>query len=106
MKEKTNYASSKFYKDISHDETCRNLYHSCMHLLKLSLMFPPSVACIEHFFPKMKLIKTRLGKQLGEANLDNLLQISTEFLTGFDDDEYKYFVDELKRLNPHMRIKL
>ena len=43
MKEKKNYALSKFYKDISHDETCRDLCPGCMHLLKLSLMFPLSV---------------------------------------------------------------
>ena len=43
MKEKKNYALSKFYKDVSHDETCRDLCPGCMHLLKLSLMFPLSV---------------------------------------------------------------
>ena len=106
MKEKKNYAPSKFYEDISHDETCRDLFRGCMHLLKLSLMFPLSVACVEHLFSKMKLIKTRLRNQLGETTLDSLLRISTESLTGFIDDEYKYFVDELKRLNLHMKIKL
>ena len=45
MKEKKNYAPSKLYKDISHDETCRDLYSGCMHLLKLSLMSPLSVVC-------------------------------------------------------------
>ena len=106
MKEKKNYALSKFYKDISHDETCRDLCRGCMHLLKFSLMFPLSVACVEHLFCKMKLIKTCLRNQLGETTLDSLLRISTESPTGFNDDEYKYFVDELKRLNLHMKIKL
>ena len=66
-------------------------------------MFPFNIACVEHLFSKMKPIKTRLRNQLGETTLDSQLQISTESLTGFDDDEYKYFVDEVKRL---MRIKL
>ena len=73
MKEQKNYALSKFFNNISHDETCCNLYPSCMHLLKLSLMFPLSVACVKHLFSKMKLIKTRLRNQLGETTLDSLL---------------------------------
>ena len=60
VKEKKNYAPSKFYKDISHDKTCHDLYPGCMHLLKLLLMFPLSVTCVERLFYKMKLIKTRL----------------------------------------------
>ena len=56
-------------------------------------MFPLSVACVERLFYKMKLIKTRLRNQLGETTLDNLLRISTESPTGYDDDEYEYFVD-------------
>ena len=39
MKEEKKYAPSKFYKDISHDRTCHDLYPGCKHLLKLSLMF-------------------------------------------------------------------
>ena len=69
-----------------------------MNLLKLSLMFPLRVACAKHLFSKMKLIKTCLRNQLGETNLDSLLWISTESPTGFKDDEYKYFVDEMKCL--------
>ena len=69
-------------------------------------LFPLSITCVEHLFSMMKLIKTRLRKQLGETTLDSLLQISTEYPTGFDNDEYEYFVDELKRLNPQMRTKL
>ena len=87
MKEKKIYTPSKFYKDISHDETCRNLYPSCMHLLKLSLMFPLSAACVEHLFSKIKLIEAPLRNQLGETTLDSLLRISTESSNGFDDDK-------------------
>ena len=52
--------------------------------------------CVEHLFSKMKLRKTNLRNHPGETTLDSLLQISTESPTGFDDDEYKYFVVELK----------
>ena len=103
MKEKKNHAPSKFYKDVSHVETCRKLYPGCMHFQKLSLMFPLRVACVGCLFSDMK---TRLRNQPGEKTLDSLLRISTESSTGFDKDEYKYFVDELKRLNPQMRMKL
>ena len=90
MKEKKNHA----------------LYPGCMHLLKLLLMFPLSVACVERLISKMKLMKTRLRNQLGETTLDRLLRISAGTPTGFDDDKCKYYVDELKRLNPQIRIKL
>ena len=83
MKEKKIYTPSKFYKDISHDETCPG----CMHLLKLSLMFLLSVTCVEHLFSKMKLIEALLRNQLGETTLDSLLRISTESSNGFDDDK-------------------
>ena len=54
----------------------------------------------------MKLMKTRLRNQVGQLFLDSLLRISTESPENFQDDEYKFFVDELKRLNPSLRIKL
>ena len=69
-------------------------------------MFPLSVACVERLISKMKLMKTRLRNQLGETTLDSLLRISAGTPTGFDDDKCKYYVDELKRLNPQIRIKL
>ena len=55
-----------------------------------------------------ELRKTNLRNHPGETTLDSLLQISTESPTGFDDDEYKYFVVELKLKwgYAQMRIKL
>ena len=96
MKKKKNDALSKFH-NISHDETYRhNLYPCCIHLLMLSLMFLFCTACVEHLFFKMKLTKTCLRNQLGETTLDSPLQITTESSTGFNDDKYNYFVDQLK----------
>ena len=75
-------------------------------MLKLSLIFPLSVACAERLFSKMEFVKTRLRNQLGHLSLDSLLHISTEGLEKFQDDEYEFFVDELKRLNPNLKIIL
>ena len=66
---------------------------------------PLSVACVERLFSKMKLIKTRLRNQLGQTTLDSLLRISTESPDAFQDDEFEFFANELKRLNPNMRMK-
>ena len=54
----------------------------------------------------MKLIKTRLRNKLLQVLLDSLIHISTEVPDEFSDTEYEFFVDELKRLNPKMRIDL
>ena len=69
-------------------------------------MLPLGVACVEHLFSKMKLIKTCLRSELGETTLGILLQISTVSMIGFDNDKYEYFVDKLKHLNLQMRMKL
>ena len=59
-------------------------------------MFPLSVACVEHLFCNIKLIKTCLRNQIGETTVDSLLRVSTASLTGFNDGKYQYFIDELK----------
>ena len=76
-----------------------------MCLLELSIMFPLSVSYIERLFLRMKLIKLRLRNQLSQTLLDSPLHISTEKPAQFSDDEYKHFVDTLKKLNPKMRLK-
>ena len=54
----------------------------------------------------MRLIKTCLWNQLGQLSLNSLLNISTEGSEKFQDDEYKFFVNELKWLNPNLVVKL
>ena len=54
----------------------------------------------------MKLIKTSLRNNLSQSTLENLLFIATEAPKDFHNDHYENFVNELKRLNPKMRIKL
>ena len=54
----------------------------------------------------MEFVKTRLRNQLGHLSLDSLLHISIEGPEKFQDDEYEFFVDELKRLNPNLKIIL
>ena len=54
----------------------------------------------------MKLIKTRLCNKLSQVSFDSLICISTEAPDEFSDTEYEFFVGELKRLNPKMRIDL
>lgn len=106
LKQRNEYTPSKLLECIRKDELCNDFNHGCVYLLKLSLMFPLSVACVERLFSKMKLIKTRLRNQLGQTSLDSLLRISTESPSKFQEDEYEHFVDELRRLNPNLRINL
>ena len=66
-----------------------------MKLLELSI--------VERLFSKMKLIKTRLRNQLSQVSLEFFY---TEAPDNFADEEYDFFADELKRLNPKMRMDL
>ena len=66
-------------------------------------MFPLSVACVESWFSKIKLIKTRLRNQLAQTNLNNLLGILTEAPINFQDDMNTLLI---KSQNPSMRTKL
>ena len=69
------------------------------------LLLPLSVACVERFFSKMKLVKTHLRNQLSQVTLETLLFIATESpKDGFHDKIYEYFVDELSGRNPKMRM--
>ena len=61
---------------------------------------------LKDYFQKMEFVKTRLRNQLGHLSLDSLLHISTEGPEKFQGDEYEFFVDELKRLNPNLKIIL
>ena len=103
---KSQYTPSKLWVDLSFDYVCKSLYPSCMLLLELSLLFPLSAGCAERVFSKMKLIKTRLSNRLSQVSLDSLIHISTEAPDEFCNTEYEFFVDELNRLNPKMRIDL
>ena len=70
----------------------------CLKLLHLMLIFPLSTACVERFFSKMKLVKTRLRNQLSQVNLENLLFIATEApKTGFTDSEYDFLLMNWKK---------
>ena len=106
QKRRSQYKPSLLWKDLNYDDVFKSLYPSCMHLLDLSLLFPLSVACVERLFSKMKLIKTRLRNQLSQVSLDSLIRISTEAPDDFSDTEYEHFVNELKRLNPKMRVDI
>ena len=90
---------------IQHDKVCAIIFPNCLKLLHLMLIFPLSTACVERFFSKMKLVKTRLRNQLSQVNLENLLFIAPEApKTGFTDREYDFFVDELKKNNMRMDV--
>ncbi|KAH3804966.1 hypothetical protein DPMN_133258 [Dreissena polymorpha] len=55
------------------------------------LIEPTSVSC-ETSFSQMKLVKTSRRKKLGQATLDNLLQIKlvTPDISGYDPEESIY----------------
>ena len=49
----------------------------------------------------------RLCNQLKQTTLDSLLRIATKLtLNGVTDGDFDHFVNELKRLNPNMRLKI
>ena len=89
------------------DTTFQELYPNCYKLLYLLMVFPISVACVEHFFSTLKLVKTSLKNQLSKTTLGSLLRISTESpKKEFSDSQYKYFVNQLKKNNPKMNMNL
>ena len=78
---------------------CAIIFPNCLKLLHLVLVFPLSTTCVERFFSKIKLVKTRLRNQLSQVNLENLLFIATEApKTGFTNSEHDFFVDGLKKI--------
>ena len=92
------HTPSLLFKDLQHNRVCQELFPCCMYLLELSIMFPLSVFCIERLFSKVKLIKTHLRNQLSQTSLDSLLHISTGKAAKFSKNEYKHFVDTLKKI--------
>ena len=82
------------------DDTLSSIYPNCYKLFYFLLLFPLSTACVER-----KLIKTCLRNNLSQSTLGNLLFTATEARGDFHDDHYKHFVNELKKLNPNLRIK-
>ena len=55
---------------------------------------------------KERLIKTRLHNQLPQVTLDSLIRITKEAPDDFTENGFEYFVDELERLNPKLKIDL
>ena len=105
LKEINNFGPRMLWRSVEDDNVVSSLHPNCRKLLFLLLLFPLSVACVERFFSKMKLVKTRLRNQLSQVTLENLLFIATESRKdGFDDKIYEYFVDELCCRNPKMRM--
>ena len=106
-KERSIFTPKMLWESFSHDDPMKQLYPSMFFLLYMINIFPLSAACVERLFSKMKLMKTRLRNQLAQVRLDQLLRIGTESpKEGFNDNIYEYFVDELKKRNPKMRIEL
>ena len=86
------------------EDTLSSVYPICYNLFYYLPIFALNTACVERLFSKMKLIKIweiTESKYFGESTI--YCNRSTRRLS---DDHYKHFVNELKRLNPNMRIKL
>ena len=85
----TSFDAHKLYSPCLNDKACAIIFPNCLKLLHLMLIFPLSTACVQRFFSKMKLVKTRIRNQLSQVNLENLLFIATEApKTGFTNSEY------------------
>ena len=105
LKGQKHFGLQDLLKEIKIDDTLSSVYPNCYKPFYYLLLFPLSTACIGRLFSKMKLIKTRLRNNLSQSTLENLLFIATEAQEDFHDDHYKHFVNDLKRLNPNVRIK-
>ena len=100
-KENENFGVHQLWASIKVNNMCEDIFPQCCKLLYFLLLFPLSTACVERFFSKMKLVKTRLRNQLKQTSLESLLFIAMETQKeGFGDDAFEHFVDELKRQNP------
>ena len=107
IKKRERYTLRDSWNDLKHDNVVKEIYPNCIYLLHLLLIFLISIACIEPLLSRMKLVKTRLRNQMKQATLDSLLHIATETPSdGFNDEDFDFFVDELKWLNPNMQLKL
>ena len=106
IKKRESYTPQKLWDDVKHDKVVKEIYPNCIYLFHLLLIFPISIACVEHLFSRMKLVKMRLHNQLKQTTLGSLLRIATESkLSGFTNGNFNHSVNELKRLNPNMRLK-
>ena len=80
MKAKTTVYTFNVYYNA--DIVFQELYPNCYKLLYLFIylltIFPLTVACVECFFSKLKLVKTRLRNQLSPTTLESLIRILTE----------------------------
>ena len=56
----TSFDAHKLYSTCLNDKACAIIFPNCLKLLHLMLIFPLSTACVERFYSKMKLVKTRL----------------------------------------------
>ena len=75
-KQRQQYTPSMLY--FWENTAFQELYSNCYKLLYLLIIFPLTVACVERFFSKLKLVKVRLGNQLSQLTSESLLRIATE----------------------------
>ena len=57
------FDAHKLYSTCLNDKACAIVFPNRLKLLHLVLIFPLSAACVERFFSKMKLVKTRPRNQ-------------------------------------------
>ena len=87
----TSFDAHKLYSTYLNDKGCAIIFPNCLKPLHHMLIFSLSTACVERFYSKMNLVKTRLRNQLSQVKLENLLLIATEApKTRFTDSEYNF----------------
>ena len=106
LKRQKKFGPHNLLKEMKIDNTLSSVYPNYYKLFYYLLLFTLSIACIERFFSKMKLIKPCLRNNLSQSTLENLLFTATEAQEHFHSDHYEHFVNELKRLNSNIRIRL
>ena len=80
-------------KELSTNSMMQTMFPNLSILANVCLTIPVGTASVERSFSQMKMIKSRLRNQLGEANLSYLMKITLESPEALSDEELEQIVN-------------